>query len=207
MKIVAFSDTHNHHRKIKIPNGDMLIFAGDMSRNGKTMEVVAFLDYVERLPHRYKLVVPGNHDICIENDLSFFANWCKTKGIHLLVNDFIEIECFKIYGTPITPEFGGWAFERNKVQRHQTFQNIPKNTDIIISHGCCRDILDITKTGKRTGCKSLAKNVLRVKPRFFISGHIHESWGVVENDYIKYYNVSCLNEKYELSHDAIEIKV
>ena len=45
MKIVAFSDTHNLHRQTQIPEGDILIHAGDFTDRGTLDEVHDFLDY------------------------------------------------------------------------------------------------------------------------------------------------------------------
>lgn len=39
MRIVALSDTHNTHHSIQVPNGDIVIHAGDSCINGTPEEV------------------------------------------------------------------------------------------------------------------------------------------------------------------------
>jgi len=34
MKIILISDTHNRHHDVDVPNGDILIHAGDVSSRG-----------------------------------------------------------------------------------------------------------------------------------------------------------------------------
>lgn len=71
VRIVHVSDTHNTlatiHAQGRIPDGDILVHTGDAT-NGRTVEdseseCAAFGDALAALPHRFKLVVAGNHDI------------------------------------------------------------------------------------------------------------------------------------------------
>lgn len=45
MKIICISDTHNQHHSLtdKLPDGDMIIHAGDVSVNGSLEEINNFL--------------------------------------------------------------------------------------------------------------------------------------------------------------------
>ena len=45
MKIVCISDTHNHHHVLddNLPDGDMLIHAGDVAIHGSVAEIQEFL--------------------------------------------------------------------------------------------------------------------------------------------------------------------
>jgi predicted phosphodiesterase len=38
MKIICISDTHGQHQNLKLPEGDMIIHAGDVSGRGKPDE-------------------------------------------------------------------------------------------------------------------------------------------------------------------------
>ncbi len=62
MRIVCISDTHNLHRKLQIPDGDVLVHAGDFTLFGKQEHLNDFNEWLGTLPHRHKLVVQGNHD-------------------------------------------------------------------------------------------------------------------------------------------------
>ena len=68
MKIVCISDTHNLHRKTNIPNGDMLIHAGDFTNIGEKEIIIDFNNWLGNLPHKYKIIVAGNHDLFFENN-------------------------------------------------------------------------------------------------------------------------------------------
>jgi hypothetical protein len=45
-----------------VPDGDLLIHAGDLSNDGKFDEIKAQLSWLAALPRRHKVVIGGNHD-------------------------------------------------------------------------------------------------------------------------------------------------
>lgn len=49
--------------------GDLLIHAGDLTQSGSMEELDAQIEWLDRQPHRYKVVIAGNHELCL--DLSF----------------------------------------------------------------------------------------------------------------------------------------
>ena len=75
-----------------------------------------------------------------------------------------------------TPEFFDWAFMKKRGSDiDQVWRQIPKETDILITHGPPLGVLDLCHSGHRSGCLSLLHHVLeRVKPKYHIFGHIHE---------------------------------
>ncbi len=62
MRIVCLSDTHNQHRNLDVPPGDILIHAGDSTFQGTLSEVSGFLRWINYLPHPHKILIAGNHD-------------------------------------------------------------------------------------------------------------------------------------------------
>lgn len=64
IKIVCISDTHN--TRPKLPPGDVLIHAGDLTENGSFDEMQTELNWLSSQPHRYKLFVAGNHDVLLD---------------------------------------------------------------------------------------------------------------------------------------------
>jgi 3',5'-cyclic AMP phosphodiesterase CpdA len=72
-RIVCISDTHNFHEQIRIPDGDILIHAGDATNRGTVEEIVFFNQWFCRLPHRHKIFVAGNHDWLFETN----PDWLK----------------------------------------------------------------------------------------------------------------------------------
>src|ERR1700712_2486504 len=60
IRIVCISATHTH--TYTIPDGDVLIHAGDLTNAGNIAELQAQIDWLASLPHRYKIAIAGNHD-------------------------------------------------------------------------------------------------------------------------------------------------
>lgn len=61
LRIVCISDTHSMQYP-DIPDGDLLIHAGDLCNDGSLREIQAAVDWLKGLPHPQKVVVCGNHD-------------------------------------------------------------------------------------------------------------------------------------------------
>src|ERR1700729_1583186 len=71
LRLVLLSDTHQLHREVEVPDGDIFIHAGDFTMFSQSMEAVAdFNDWLGELPHRYKIVLPGNHEFFLEAEPS-----------------------------------------------------------------------------------------------------------------------------------------
>src|SRR5689334_6753193 len=62
MRLVCLSDTHDLHERIDVPDGDVLVHAGDFTMSGREERIRAFDAWLATLPHRRKIVVAGNHD-------------------------------------------------------------------------------------------------------------------------------------------------
>ena len=189
MKIVAISDTHGYHNNINIPDGDILIHAGDVTRYGEIHELSDINYFFHKQPHKYKILIAGNHDICFERQLS------ETKellnSVTYLQDESICIEGINIYGSPWQPWFRDWSFNLQRgPQLKEKWDMIPENTDILITHGPPFGILDKTKFRDNAGCKELKLAIDRIKPKLHIFGHIHEAYG----KYIKNStNTTCIN--------------
>jgi len=179
MKIVAFSDTHMLHEKVEIPDGDLLIFAGDMSICKTVQDVSRFNDFLQTLPHPHKIVVGGNHDHLLA--------YSPEIGIELLQSAIylqdraVTIEGIKIYGAPWQPTFNtkacnAFALPRGKIIRKK-WQLIPEDTDILVTHSPPCGIMD-EDSGVSHGCSDLLERVEQIKPRFHIFGHIHNHNGI-----------------------------
>jgi Icc-related predicted phosphoesterase len=60
---------------------------------------------------------------------------------------------------------------------------------LLITHGPPYGILDNGKSGKNVGSKHLLEVVKKIKPRYHIFGHIHESTGMNKIENTFYLNV------------------
>lgn len=69
MRFVCISDTHEKLDEIMhlIPDGDVLIHAGDFTNYGDVSEVIKFNAEMGKLPHKVKIVIPGNHELGFED--------------------------------------------------------------------------------------------------------------------------------------------
>lgn len=62
VRIVCLSDTHSRHEQITVPDGDILIHAGDATMVGDIDEIADFDHWLGTLPHQHKHIIAGNHD-------------------------------------------------------------------------------------------------------------------------------------------------
>lgn len=205
MKVICISDTHGLHKEVALPEGDLLIHAGDVTSRGTLPQVIDFIQWFERLEQfRYKIFIAGNHDFFFEDAEEIEVNNIIPENIIYLNDSGIEIEGLKIWGSPIQPEFYNWAFNRKRgeaIKKH--WDMIPDEVDVLITHGPPANILDKTTTGLNVGCQNLLDACLRARPKFHVFGHIHEAYGVKKTKDTTFLNASLLNEKYQLENKPI----
>ena len=73
---------------------------------------------------------------------------------------------------------------------------IPKDTDVLITHGPPAGILDQTYEGQHVGCADLRRYVSMIKPKVHIFGHIHESYGREKKEGTVFVNASICTGSY-----------
>ncbi|CAG0895477.1 unnamed protein product [Darwinula stevensoni] len=68
VRFVCMSDTHNRTKNLPfvVPKGDVLIHAGDFTYIGETEEITAFNEWLGELPHKFKVVIAGNHELSFD---------------------------------------------------------------------------------------------------------------------------------------------
>lgn len=70
IRVVCLSDTHNIIPPAgSVPEGDLLIHCGDMTVDGTVEEIQRQVDWLKGLPHRWKVVVGGNHDSWVDEEV------------------------------------------------------------------------------------------------------------------------------------------
>ncbi|KAJ0394959.1 hypothetical protein P43SY_000857 [Pythium insidiosum] len=216
MKVVCISDTHGLHEELLaatgIPDGDVLIHAGDFTDTGDRDEVLAFNAFLARLPHRYKLVVAGNHESTF--DRAFYpAHWQQyghrqaydpdevrallTNALYL-EDQAVVIDGFLFYGSPWQPEFCSWAFNLPRgPQLLDKWQRIPDAVDVLVTHTPPLGRGD--QVGHlRVGCADLLREVQsRIRPQFHVFGHVHEGYGSSSDGVTTFLNASSCTHEYE----------
>ena len=214
MKLVCVSDTHTKHNDILLPEGNILIHAGDFSYRGGESEVNDFLNWFEKQDFEHKILICGNHEVGLEGEEDDFGIECSNRGITFLNNTSTTINGVKFYGSPATPWFGGWAYNYQRGDDiKQIWDMIPDDVEVLITHGPVYGILDLVRTfgspnyGEHVGCQDLFNKLMEIKPIAHISGHIHEGYGKAEYKDIQFYNVSQLNERYKLVNKPITFEI
>lgn len=199
MKITAISDTHGLHNKINLLGGDLLIHAGDICNHGTQQEAANFIEWFEKQPYTFKVFIAGNHDFFFENFTQQEIQNILPENIFYLNDSGAEIEGIKIWGSPITPDYNNWAFNRKRgVEIEIHWQLIPKDIDILITHGPPYRILDTTRNDLNAGCEDLLQKASSIAPAFHIFGHIHEAFGWVKKDNTTFINAASVNIDHQI---------
>lgn len=181
IRVVCISDTHGKHESLEVPDGDILIHAGDISHRtgdpfGERRDLQEFNEWLATLPHPHKIVIGGNHDGFLERSRTVGPKFL-TNAIYLQ-DEVVEVMGLKIYGSPMTPRCGNGAFHFKGLSTpERTWKGIPDDVDILVTHGPPKGILDEGAKGASLGDAVLFERVQAVKPKLHVFGHIHESYG------------------------------
>jgi Icc-related predicted phosphoesterase len=203
---VAISDTHNRAEHVHIPDGDILLHAGDLTMQGTEAELERAARWLGTLRHRFRAIVavPGNHDFGIEATPDAYRERFRGHGVTLLIDEPAVVEGLNIYGSPWQPWFYDWAYnfprDDGGAFARKTWAAIPPDTDVLITHGPPQGILDKTFGGDdtRVGCPYLlaaVRNLPRAQVHLF--GHIHEAYGEERHGKTLFVNAAtCDRERY-----------
>ncbi|KAG5980069.1 hypothetical protein E4U55_004431 [Claviceps digitariae] len=212
-RIVCISDTHNC--TVKLPEGDVLIHAGDLTNQGSFSEISRAVKWLEEADFQAKIVIAGNHDITLDETFysqhgHAFHNNSKTpqsseeclnlfsasRSITYLNHESATIRLdsakgapltqFTVFGSPYSPRYGQWAFYYDDAVKANPgdasplttiWDDIPFNTDIVVTHTPPRNHGDATTEQRPKGCEALRRALWRVQPRLAVCGHIHDGRG------------------------------
>ena len=206
LTIVCIADTHELHREIDVPNGDILIHAGDFTMFSKNAAAILdFNEWLGELPHAEKLVVPGNHEFFLEADQSRRS---VVSNATILIDEGIKVMGLRIWGSPVTPLLGGAFGLSSPVDRARLYAKIPNDVDILVTHGPPYGILDSTPVSAHPGgCPELLKAVSRLHPKLHVFGHIHGAHGVNNCEETLFVNAALLGPQGDLSKSPITIRM
>jgi Icc-related predicted phosphoesterase len=221
VRVVMISDTHGKQRDMRlrpIPEGDILIHAGDLIRDHNDMREYYDINrfFQEQKSFKHKLFIAGNHDWGFQREKQLATE--LMHGATYLQDQFVEIKGLKIYGTPWQPEFCNWAFNLprmgNKLQA--AWEMIPDDTDVLITHGPPHGIQDKihmdeeanASYNQHLGCELLMRRVEQIKPMIHVFGHIHGGYGTQtitwdNGQQTIFVNAAICTERYEPLNTAI----
>jgi predicted phosphohydrolase len=242
VRLVCISDTHMMHEELVLPKGDILIHTGDFCHEGTVSELRKFIEWLKRQPFEHKLVVAGNHDFCLDevkaDEMHFSArtnrssapakDWmrsgretaadsanCIAKHAHYLFDSGVKIHGIRFWGSPYQPKFeGAFGLDRESSRLRSTWERVPQETDILLSHTPPHERRDKTPRSGNVGCKELLACCQRVRPMLNIFGHIHEGHGLECEEYgdarggsTVYVNAASVDLGYNLCNEPVVIDV
>lgn len=201
MKFVVVSDTHGTHAGLTMPQGEVLIHCGDALDLGTEEELIRLNNWFKKM-RKYSfheiIYVPGNHDIIIEEDPGFSREILDQATI--LIDETFIYKGIKIHGSPYVPTFGNWAFMKPDLNLQRHWDNIPDDTDVLITHGPPYGILDKNHIGQCCGSQTLYMAVSKKQPLFHCFGHIHEGAGTYCIDPTTYINAAIITSYWDTTN-------
>lgn len=203
--IWQISDTHGKHHLLDPPKGiDMVLHTGDGGTYHNPYkckpDLENCLQWLNNLDAKYKVYVPGNHDTAMEAGLIDPTDF---PDVIIINHRMQQVNGLKIFGSPYTPWFYGWAYNAREKEIKKRWEDITAGVDIIATHGPAHMILDECPDGYRAGCPFLRDKVFEIKPLLHQFGHIHLDGGKTEeHEGIKFVNAAVLDESYQIQNNG-----
>jgi Icc-related predicted phosphoesterase len=159
MRFVAISDTHMSQPEL--PDGDVLIHAGDLTFTGSLIEIskAALWLHEQKQEKSYKhvIVIAGNHDRLFQKESPLARQimtsreliYLEDSGLTLAGSDALLGEIspgpgrITVYGAPWQPAFMNWAFNLPRGEALKAkWDMIPTGIDLLVTHGPPHGIRD-----------------------------------------------------------------
>ncbi|KAJ3843268.1 Metallo-dependent phosphatase, partial [Lentinula raphanica] len=189
-RFVCISDTHSHTHWDdggRMPRGDVLLHAGDLSSYGTVQRLKKTIDWLGGLEgYGTKVIIAGNHDLWLDKNCSELVHFdkeeraamldaCQTlmaksrlsqMGLTYLEFEETTIQAsdstkeWKVFGSPASPLHSSGAFQYGtKEEAKEINSRIPSHTEILLTHTPPYQTLDKTRRDKHAGCKVLGKRL------------------------------------------------
>ncbi|KAJ0320198.1 hypothetical protein COL5a_009826 [Colletotrichum fioriniae] len=204
-RFVCISDTHN--TTVKLPKGDVLIHAGDLTNQGSYSELSRAVQWLEKADFETKIVVADSdfyaqHGSNFHNQTPQSPQDCKalltsSPSITYLTHETATIRLsspsgphtsFTVFASPYSPRNGLWAFGYDAPQHGSLgaaasnlptlWDDIPLEADAVVTHTPPHTHCDESRAQRAAGCEALRRALWRVRPRLAVCGHVHEGRGV-----------------------------
>lgn len=195
MRTVLTSDTHWTVDLKTIPDGDVFIHAGDLCSSGYPDDWKTQLEWLAQLPHKTKIFVPGNHDFHITVYPGPALQDMRRIGFTVLgLPGNVHYTSMKlengmtVLGLPFIKNRPRWCFNETEEFVAEYIKTMVP-ADIVVSHSPVYGILDVDNEIK-SGFKCYARYIRRHAPKYWVHGHVHESYGEAKLENTKIYNVA-----------------
>jgi Icc-related predicted phosphoesterase len=221
MKIVLTADWHG--TLPEIPQCDLLLIAGDVcpvSNHNRKFQAewlrTEFTDHLNSIPATEIVWTGGNHDFVLADSVKIRK---ELPGI-FLDNSHTYVMGVKIWGSPLSPTFGNWAFMRDDRSLASVWETIPSDTDILMTHGPMHGYGDIVESfawymkdgepvkdvfaTEHVGSITLLNRLTYGEfpnLKLMVFGHIHEGYGKgvterVTGETLRWVNASHMDGQY-----------
>lgn len=206
MRLVCISDTHGLHDQVTLPPGDVLVHAGDFTNQGEVPDVQTFLKWFGQAGNfRFRVLIAGNHDLSFEH-LPEKVEPLIPGSVTYLNDSGVTFGGLRFWGSPVTPYFFNWAFNRREREIEGHWALIPPNTDVLVTHGPPYQIRDgVGPEREAVGCPALASTVRRIRPRLHVFGHIHEGYGSHHHQGTHYLNAAICDAEYRVAQSPVVV--
>ncbi|MCS7144695.1 MAG: metallophosphoesterase [Archaeoglobaceae archaeon] len=179
MKFLLLSDIHSNTKNLeeilKKIEFDLLLIAGDLTHFRK-QDVITIDDLISKYaPECY--AVHGNCDP--QEILSYELN-----SINFIHGKSLSLDDFTVHGiggslrTPFGTPSEYTEKDYEEILKSFKFSDL----NILVSHSPAKGILDKTKYGEHIGSEAIRKNI--DKFQIALTGHVHESFGVLKEEKI-----------------------
>ena len=167
--------------------------------------ILDFDDWLGELPHRHKVVVPGNHELILQ------ANPARRSLIlnaTVLIDEAVAIEGFNIWGSPVTPLLGGAFGIPSSRDRTRHWARIPEDLHVLITHGPPFGILDRSPGEQEfMGDPELRDAVHVLRPKLHVFGHVHGGYGQTTINETLFVNCALMGPHGGLTHAPVVIRM
>ncbi|MGZ5231283.1 MAG: metallophosphatase domain-containing protein [Burkholderiales bacterium] len=215
IRFVCVSDTHSKLDKVAIPDGDVLVHTGDLSRVGAVNDLAEQFKLLNKMPHEHIVAIAGNHD----HGLQHIPDLAKLYGrryprVRYLDSTSAEVAGVKLWGSPWTPWFLDWAFnfprgDAGEQEATLHYAGIPDDTQLLITHGPPRGVLDqLDERGSEpfahVGSIALRKRIDSLpRLRAHVFWHIHSQYGTQRDGNVLFVNAATCTEQYQPTNPPI----
>ena len=236
MRIVCISDTHGRPMMHPIPEGDILVHAGDLTMSGTMREIPQEAYRIGKFKKdggfKAAVVIPGNHDWLAERDPALMREVMEENGLIYLQHQPAVVEGLRFFGSGYTPRFFDWALNVDRgPELARLWAQIPDDTQVLVTHGPPWGRLDTVKRpggemdaqdfgawgrgdksrnhqATRVGCLDMFHRIQNLKDlKLHVFGHIHRPGMEKGADGITYVNASSCNESYDAVHKPQVVEI
>jgi len=215
VRFVACSDTHGYHDSVKLPDGEVLLYAGDAVGNyGRSNDLhenfKEFLEWLFKQSQRFSRIffIAGNHETFLdskqhgdsttaEEAKKFLTDFLKrAPNCSYLYNEGASYKGIRLFGSPVTisrlesegKRYYSRAFERFTKDRSELWSGLPDGLNVLMTHCPPRGRLCSDAVGDPHLAARL--EAMAKPPQYHVFGHDHGHLGIERSDKTIFMNVA-----------------